>query len=130
MRSRFQTFLPARWEGHPASAFAFAQSGRASSVQALILSFYLHSNTTPSVDSEVAGSKRRITLDLTVVVGLNIRRLRRVKRLTQAQLAAAAGLDLKNLGSIERGQGNPTVEVLQRLSEALGVHPNRFFADS
>lgn len=63
------------------------------------------------------------------VVGDNVRRLRKVKRVTQAQLAASANLDLRYLGSIERGDGNPSVAILGKLAEALGVHPSEFLYD-
>ncbi|MNQ42150.1 HTH-type transcriptional regulator SinR [compost metagenome] len=57
------------------------------------------------------------------IVGDNVRRLRKHKGLTQAQLASASGLDLRYLGGIERGAGNPSVDVLGRLAGALDVHP-------
>lgn len=62
------------------------------------------------------------------IVGDNVRRLRKTRGLTQAQVAEAAGLDLRYLGSIERGVGNPSVEMLGRLASALTVHPADFFA--
>lgn len=65
-----------------------------------------------------------------VIVGDNLRRLRKAKRLTQVQLADAAGLDLRYIGSIERGVGNPTVAVLGKLAGAIGVHPGEFLYES
>lgn len=41
--------------------------------------------------------------------------------LTQEELAERAGIDRTYLSEIERGQANPTYQVLVRLSEALGV---------
>jgi len=58
------------------------------------------------------------------VVGDNVRLVRKSKNMTQAELATAAGMDLRYLGSIERGGGNPSLAVLGRLAKALGVHPS------
>jgi len=57
------------------------------------------------------------------IVGINVRRLRVARQLTQEQLAHDTGIDLTYLGGIERGRRNPTVDVLGRLAESLGVHP-------
>lgn len=61
------------------------------------------------------------------IVGDNVRRFRKSRGLTQVELASASGLDLRYLGGIERGTGNPSVEVLGRLAGALGVHPGELF---
>jgi transcriptional regulator with XRE-family HTH domain len=47
--------------------------------------------------------------------------------LTQEALAAAAEIDMRYVGGIERGQENPTVSVLGRLAGALGVTPDALF---
>ena len=64
------------------------------------------------------------------IVGWNVRRLRKARSLTQEQLALEAGLDLTYVGDIERGQRNPTVDVLARIAGALGCHPRDLLADS
>ena len=61
------------------------------------------------------------------VVGQNIRRFRKERDLTQEKLALDARMDLRYLGGIERGEHNPTVEMLGRLAAVLGVHPRDFF---
>lgn len=68
-------------------------------------------------------------MDWEEIVGANIRRYRKLRGLTQEQLAMSADLDLRYLGGIERGEHNPTVSVLGRLAEALEVHPADFLAD-
>jgi transcriptional regulator with XRE-family HTH domain len=55
--------------------------------------------------------------------------MRKARGITQEQLALSAGLDLRYLGSIERGKGNPSVAVLGRIADALHTHPAAFFAD-
>ena len=57
------------------------------------------------------------------VVGLNVRRLRKARGLTQEKLSLDAGIDLRYLGGIERGQYNPSVSMLGKLADVLGVHP-------
>lgn len=63
------------------------------------------------------------------LVGANIRRLRKERGLSQETLAGEAGLAMRHLGRIERGEGNPTVAVLGRLAEVLGVHPTVFYGE-
>lgn len=63
------------------------------------------------------------------IVGANVRRLRVERGLTQEQLAHEAGIDLTYLGGIERGRRNPSVDVLGRLSTALGADPQDLFSD-
>lgn len=62
------------------------------------------------------------------IVGANIRRLRKERGLSQEALAGEAGLAMRHLGRIERGEGNPTVAILGRLAEVLGVLPTDFYA--
>ena len=50
-----------------------------------------------------------------------IRRLRRERRMTQAELAAAAGTSQPTVAAYEAGRKSPTLATLQRLAEAAGV---------
>lgn len=52
-----------------------------------------------------------------------MRRARQAAGLTQEQLALEARIDLTYAGGIERGRRNPSVKVLARIAEALGVEP-------
>ena len=54
-------------------------------------------------------------------LGRQVRILRQSKRLTQAKLAEKAEVGMKYLGEIERGQTNPTLRLVWRLSAALGI---------
>lgn len=58
-----------------------------------------------------------------MIVGKNVRRLRREKGLTQEQLAFEADLDLTYVGGIERGKRNPSLLVMARIAAALGTVP-------
>lgn len=62
------------------------------------------------------------------IVGANIRRLRKERGLSQEALAGEAGLAMRHLGRIERGEGNPTVAILGKLAAVLGVHPTDFYS--
>eukprot|EP01037_Dinobryon_pediforme_P006124 gene6124-6199_t len=64
-----------------------------------------------------------------ILVGLNIRRIRVSQGLAQERLAYDAGVDRSYLGGVERGEENPTVDVLYRLATTLGVPIQELFAD-
>jgi DNA-binding XRE family transcriptional regulator len=54
-------------------------------------------------------------------MALEVRELRRERRLTQQQLAAASGIDQGEISRIERGQTNPTASTLAALLSPLGA---------
>ena len=57
-------------------------------------------------------------------LGARLRRLRQKARLTQQQLATAAGLAITSLAQIERGAGgDPRLSTLLALAGTLGVDP-------
>jgi len=59
---------------------------------------------------------------------MNLRTARRLKDITQAQLADLAGVDQTTISDIERGKNrNPSWETVQRISRALGVEPQEIF---
>ena len=53
--------------------------------------------------------------------GEHLRKLRKGRGLTQDALGETANLNPKYLGELERGVGNPSLEVLMRLADALAV---------
>jgi len=59
--------------------------------------------------------------DWRAIVGKNVRRIRQQRRLTQEALAFEAELDLTYVGGIERGKRNPSLLVMARIADALGV---------
>ena len=59
----------------------------------------------------------------------NLRRLRVERALSQEKLAADAGVDRAYLGGLERESENPTIDLLQRLAEALGAGVGEFFVE-
>ena len=62
-------------------------------------------------------------MGLEQVFGINVRRLRRARGLTQEALAHEVEIDVSYLGQIERGERNPTLSVVERFAAALGVFP-------
>lgn len=63
------------------------------------------------------------------LVGRNVRRVRVVKGISQERLAFDAGVDRSYLGGMERGEANPTVDVLDKLAITLGVPLAELFSD-
>ena len=59
--------------------------------------------------------------DLAPVVGGNLRRLRTRRGLSLERLAQISGVSRAMLGQIELGQSAPTINVLWKISSALGV---------
>jgi transcriptional regulator with XRE-family HTH domain len=60
-------------------------------------------------------------MDMRKLVGRNVMRIRRRKRLTQEQLAEISGFSQQYISSLEQGRRNPTVITLYELAVALGV---------
>lgn len=62
-------------------------------------------------------------MDLNEVIGRNVRKKRQELGLSQEQVAHDAQIALRYFAGVERGQENPSVAVLARIANALGVHP-------
>lgn len=62
------------------------------------------------------------------IVGRNIRRLRKNRGFTQEQLAAEAGMAMRYLSGLERGEENPTLRFLTKIADALEVPLPDLFA--
>jgi len=60
-------------------------------------------------------------------VGLQIRIIRKAKRLTQEAVAERVGIDPKSLGRIEKGTYLPSLETLGKLAKALDTPVSAFF---
>lgn len=64
------------------------------------------------------------------LVARNLRRLRVDRRLSQENLAVDASIDRTYVSRLERGLENPSIAVLERLANALGVRIVEFFVES
>ena len=54
-------------------------------------------------------------------LGEKVRSIRRERNLTQQELGDLSNLSYKYVGEIERAEKNPSIKVLARISDALGV---------
>jgi transcriptional regulator with XRE-family HTH domain len=68
--------------------------------------------------------------DLTPTVGANLRRLRTKRGLSLERLSRASGVSRAMLGQIELGQSTPTINVLWKISHALGVTFSALITDA
>lgn len=57
------------------------------------------------------------------VLGENVRRTRREQGMTLETLAHEVGLAYSYMGQLERGQRNPTLDVVERIAGVLKVSP-------
>ncbi|MCK1709734.1 MULTISPECIES: helix-turn-helix transcriptional regulator [unclassified Bradyrhizobium] len=61
------------------------------------------------------------------LVAWNVRRIRLDRDISQEQLARDTAIDRSYVGGLERQSKNPTIELLDRIAESLGVHLSEFF---
>ena len=66
--------------------------------------------------------------DYRKLLGQNLRDWRKARGLSQEDLAFAAGIDRTYVSGIERGRRNPSLLMIARLAEALGVTPGDLLA--
>ena len=60
--------------------------------------------------------------------GDRVRELRKARQLSQEELAHRAGVHRTYLGSIERGERNPSLKNMTAIAEALGVSLSELFS--
>jgi transcriptional regulator with XRE-family HTH domain len=60
-------------------------------------------------------------MDMRVLVGHNLRRIRLGKGLTQERFAELSGFSQQYLSGLEQGKRNPTIITLHEIAVALGV---------
>ncbi len=64
---------------------------------------------------------------LVKLVGSNIKEIRKLKKLTQEELAEKCGLQTSYLAGVERGDRNITIQTLEKITEGLEVAPSSIF---
>ncbi|OCW57402.1 MULTISPECIES: helix-turn-helix domain-containing protein [Hyphomicrobiales] len=69
-------------------------------------------------------------MDLKEVMARNLRRIRHDENLTQEELADRAGLSMRYVGAIERGDVSASVTVLGQIAEALGIEPGELLKNT
>lgn len=70
---------------------------------------------------------KRLQENAEVLLGRRIRSLRNIKGWTQEELGNRADINYKFLGEIERGQQNPSFNILVKIATALGVELPELF---
>ena len=73
----------------------------------------------------MSGDKRK-----TSTFGEAVRKARTEANLTQEELADRSGLDRSYIGGVERGERNPTLCVIEKIAEGLGVTLAELFSYS
>ena len=74
-----------------------------------------------STKLDILGLMKKSADTAQILLGRRIRSLRNVKSWTQEALGSEAGINYKFLGEIERGQQNPSFNVLIKIADALNV---------
>lgn len=63
-------------------------------------------------------------MDVVLLLGVNVRLHRKLKGMSQEELALEAGMERSYVSDLERGTRNPSVRALGRLADALGIQPH------
>ena len=63
-------------------------------------------------------------------IGTRLRQIRKSRKLSQTDLAAAAGISGKAYADIERGTSNMRVETMLKICQALNVTPNDILTEA
>lgn len=61
------------------------------------------------------------------MLGHKIKEIRKKRGMTQEELAWKSGISLNFIGQIERGQKQPSIKTLKKISDMLEVAPSVFF---
>lgn len=69
-------------------------------------------------------------MDVVLLLGANVRHHRKLKGMSQEQLALEAGMERSYVSDLERGTRNPSVRALGRLAVALSVQPHELLLTS
>ena len=69
-------------------------------------------------------------MDAKGIIGRFVRQLRESRGLTQDQVASKTGISYQFLSGLENGRENFSIDVLESLSQALGVPLERLVAEA
>jgi transcriptional regulator with XRE-family HTH domain len=75
------------------------------------------------LDGDDAGMSRGRRANPRLLFGRRLRALRKLRMFTQEKLGERAGVSGKLVGQIERGDGNPTFDVIVGLAAGLDIEP-------
>lgn len=68
-------------------------------------------------------------MELRSVFIKNLKAYRRINRLSQMALAESCGTSTSYIGEIEIGKKFPSIEMIQKFADALGIAPYKLFMD-
>ena len=68
-------------------------------------------------------------MELRSQVGEEMARVRKLKKLTQAELAQTVGVSQRTIAAIEGGTRRPSPDLAQKLGKELGFEWTRFYED-
>jgi transcriptional regulator with XRE-family HTH domain len=63
-------------------------------------------------------------MEAVVLLGLNVRKYRKQRGMTQEELGLDTEMERSYVSDLERGTRNPSVRAVERLAKALGVAPH------
>ena len=66
-------------------------------------------------------------VDIKKALGQKIKQIRKSKNMTHEKLSELIGLEVPSLSNIETGKFAPSIDTLQKLSDALQVEPWEFY---
>ena len=65
--------------------------------------------------------------DINFQFGKRVKYLRKKKKISQEELAFRCQINTKYLSDIERGQRNPTLKIIEKISIGLGIRIDELF---
>ena len=68
-------------------------------------------------------------MDLLTIFGNNVRKYRSKKKISQEKLAELSELHRTYISDIERFQRNISISNIQKIANALGIEPYKFFLE-
>ena len=68
-------------------------------------------------------------MDIKEIFGQKVKLMRKAKELSQEDLAKKSGLNRPYISAIEKGKRNISLEVIEKLAEALEIEIKEFFGD-
>lgn len=66
-------------------------------------------------------------MDIRILLGNNIKNLRKTRNLSQEKLAEMIGIEPPALSKIENGKSYPTPQTLENIIKALNIKPEQLF---
>ncbi|SFR07223.1 helix-turn-helix domain-containing protein [Desulfoscipio geothermicus] len=65
-----------------------------------------------------------------IIVGKNIKHFRILRGFSQKEAALLAGITSSYWGYLERGKKNPSIELIEKIADVLGIEVHLLFIDS